>query len=66
MDFEDVPDANEQELPTNCPYCGTRLESATIDFDPSDGNRMEMQPGEMAAVSYCPNPDCPAKKDPQP
>ena len=34
----------------------------TIDFDDSNENRAELNPGEMVAVDYCPNPDCPARK----
>ena len=41
-----------------CPRCGTELTSAVIDFDPGTENRAELQPGEMVAVDYCPNPDC--------
>ncbi|MGZ4437877.1 MAG: hypothetical protein ACXVWU_12475 [Nocardioides sp.] len=50
--------AAEREWPTHCPLCGTRLTSAVIDFDPGNEPRAELQPGEMAAVDYCPNPDC--------
>jgi hypothetical protein len=54
--------AEETEWPTRCPVCGTELSSAVIDLDPTNENRAELQPGEMVAVDYCPNPDCPAKK----
>ena len=58
---EDVaPD--EQDWPTHCPVCGTELASATIDLDKSNRDRAELQPGEMVAVDYCPNPACPAEK----
>lgn len=60
MTDEDV--AGEAQWPTSCPVCGTELSSAVIDFDPSNEKRAELQPGEMVAVDYCPNPDCPAKK----
>jgi hypothetical protein len=53
---------DDQEWPTHCPRCGTELASATIDLDKSNRDRAELQPGEMVAVEYCPNPDCPAKK----
>lgn len=50
-----------------CPHCGTELATATIDFEQTpdvteamDHERAELQPGEMAQVAYCPNPDCPA------
>jgi hypothetical protein len=49
------------EWPTHCPSCGTELASAVIDFDQSNENRAELVAGEMAAVDYCPNPDCPLK-----
>jgi hypothetical protein len=52
-------EAAEREWPTHCPVCGTRLASAVIDLDTTNENRVEFQPGEMIAVDYCPNPDCP-------
>lgn len=52
---------DEQQWPRECPLCGTELASAVIDFDPTNENRAELQPGEMAAVDYCPNPECPGK-----
>jgi hypothetical protein len=58
---EDVA-RDEREWPTHCPVCGTELASATIDLDETNEDRAELQPGEMVAVDYCPNPDCPAKK----
>lgn len=48
-----------QEWPTHCPACGTRLRSAVIDFDKTNPDRPEFNAGEMAAVDYCPNPECP-------
>ena len=58
----------EREWPTRCPTCGTELASAVIDLDPTiDENRVELLPGEMVAVDYCPNPDCPTNRaDPAP
>jgi hypothetical protein len=53
--------AVEREWPTHCPLCGTELKSAVIDFDRTNENRVELQPGEMVAVDYCPNPTCPGK-----
>ncbi len=53
----------ENEWPTHCPSCGAQLESAVIDFDPANEKRAELNPGEMVAVDYCPNPDCPAKAE---
>lgn len=52
---------DDQVWPTRCPACGTEMTSAVIDFDQSNENRAEFNPGEMVAVDYCPNPDCPAK-----
>ena len=49
------------EVPETCPYCGTPMETATIDFDPANEPRAELNPGEMAQVAFCPNPDCPEK-----
>jgi hypothetical protein len=51
------------EAPTTCPLCGSELETATIDFDPTNEPRAELNPGEMARVDFCPNPDCPGKAD---
>ena len=52
---------SEQEWPRTCPACGTELTSAVLDFDTSNEKRAEFNPGEMAAIDYCPNPDCPLK-----
>ena len=54
------PDATA-EVPETCSHCGTRMEAATIDFDTSNEPRAELNPGEMAQVAFCPNPDCPGK-----
>jgi hypothetical protein len=51
------------EIPTTCPLCGTTLETATIDFDPTNEPRAELNAGEMAQVAFCPNPDCPGKAE---
>jgi hypothetical protein len=51
------------EALTTCPLCGSELESATIDFDPTNEPRAELHPGEMARVDFCPNPDCPGKAE---
>ena len=61
---EQVPD--DQEWPTHCQYCGTRLVSATLDFDKTNADRPELRPGEMVAVDYCPNPDCPSNQADEP
>ena len=53
---------DEREWPKNCPVCGTALKSAVIDMDETNENRAELQPGEMVAVDYCPNPDCPTNQ----
>jgi hypothetical protein len=50
----------EQEWSRTCAECGTELQSATIDFDKANADRPELRPGEMAAVDFCPNPDCPS------
>ncbi len=49
-----------------CPACGTELQQATIDVaqtpevDPDqDHARAEFDAQHMAAVGFCPNPDCP-------
>jgi hypothetical protein len=59
MSDHDGPNAGE--WPTHCPLCGTELTSAVIDLDTTNENRAEFTPGEMVAVDYCPNPDCPGK-----
>jgi hypothetical protein len=50
------------EVPEVCPLCGTAMETATIDFDEANEPRAELNPGEMAQVAFCPNPDCPGKR----
>jgi hypothetical protein len=57
---------DRDEWPTRCPACGTQLVSAVIDFDEANEKRAELNPGEMAAVDYCPNPDCPLKREGHP
>ncbi len=59
---DDDAAADDQDWPTHCPACGTELAQATIDMDTSNPARAELQPGEMVAVDFCPNPDCSAKK----
>jgi hypothetical protein len=59
----DQPTVDEKEWPTTCPVCGTELQHAVIDFDKSNQNRAELNPGEMAAVDFCPNPDCPTNRE---
>lgn len=56
----DVAPEGDQDWPTHCPVCGTHLVSAVVDFDETNPRHPEMRPGEMAAVDYCPNPDCPS------
>lgn len=51
------------DIPETCPHCGTAMETATIDFDQTNEPRAELNPGEMAQVAFCPNPDCPGKQD---
>ena len=50
--------------PGTCLHCGTELQTATIDFDPDNEPRAELNPGEMAQLDFCPNPDCPGKTTP--
>jgi hypothetical protein len=50
---------DEKNWPTRCPECGTELQHGTIDFDPTNRDDPEFQAGEMAAIDFCPNPDCP-------
>lgn len=58
-DAANVPGDEVPAWPTHCPTCGTRLASAVVDLDKSNENRAEFNPGEMVAVDYCPNPECP-------
>jgi hypothetical protein len=51
-----------QDWPTHCPECGTALQRGTVDMDKSNADRPEFRPGEMAAVDFCPNPDCPSHR----
>ena len=51
------------DVPSTCPFCGTQMETATLDFDPDNEPRAELVPGEMAQVAFCPNPDCPEKQE---
>ena len=53
-----------------CPICGTPLVTLTADFadvpDHPAGNdapRAELNPGQMAQQTGCPNPDCPGPSD---
>jgi len=62
--YADVPDG--RDWPTRCPECGTELQSAVIDLDKTNADRPELRPGEMAAVDFCPNPDCPSHRRPEP
>jgi hypothetical protein len=54
--------SDDQQWPTHCEHCGTRLVSATLDFDKTNADRPELRPGEMVSVDYCPNPDCPSHR----
>jgi hypothetical protein len=53
---------DEPTWPTHCETCGTELAHGTIDFDEDNEKRAELNPGEMVAVDYCPNPACPGKE----
>jgi hypothetical protein len=61
--MSDIDSAAEQAWPRTCPVCGTDLATAVVDFDKTNADRPELRPGEMAAVDYCPNPDCPSHAD---
>ena len=57
------PSVDEQEWPTHCPSCGTELESAVTGFNPGgEDDIAHGEMGEVVAVDFCPNPDCPDKK----
>jgi hypothetical protein len=53
-----------QDWPTHCRECGTELQRGTLDMDESKADRPEFRPGEMVAVDFCPNPDCPSHTAP--
>jgi hypothetical protein len=57
----DTPAQPTEEWPTHCSACGTELTSAVIDLDKTNEDRAEFNAGEMVAVDYCPNPECPLK-----
>ena len=54
---------DEQTWPTHCAICGTELARGVIDLDKSNEKRAELNAGEMVALDYCPNPDCPGKDE---
>ena len=57
--------AETTEWPTHCEACGTELQRGTLDMDKTNADRPEFRPGEMAAVDFCPNPDCPTHSRPE-
>lgn len=56
-------EAEEQEWPTHCEYCGTQLQSGVVDVVPdSDSEHLQTaSPATVIAQDFCPNPDCPGK-----
>jgi hypothetical protein len=56
--MSDLP-VDDRTWPTHCDRCGTALAHGVIDLDTTNENRAELNPGEMVAVDYCPNPECP-------
>lgn len=62
MSDADTDTATDQEWPRRCGTCGTELTSATVELDEDKAHRPELRPGEMVAVDYCPNRDCPDNK----
>ena len=65
--MSDHVEAEQTEWPTKCPECGTDLQSAVIDLDKGNEDRAELNPGEMVAVDFCPNSECPSNRtDPVP
>lgn len=59
------PDSEPADATRTCPECGTGLASATIDLAETpdetqsvDLPRAEFDPRSMAALDFCPNPDC--------
>lgn len=59
----DQPTVDETHWPSSCPFCGTELAQATIELDEDRPDRPALNPGEMAQVDYCPNPDCPSNAE---
>ncbi len=53
------PTADDTQWPHACPTCSTELQRGVIDFDKTNRNSVELHPGEMVMVDFCPNPDCP-------
>ncbi len=57
-----VETVENQDWPTHCDTCGTQLQRGTVDMDKTNADHPVFRPGEMAAVDFCPNPDCAANK----
>ena len=64
MTEADATDEN-QSWPTHCETCGTELQRGTVDMDKTNADHQVFRPGEMAAMDFCPNPDCPDRKPEQ-
>ncbi|MDP3966884.1 MAG: hypothetical protein Q8Q02_01280, partial [Nocardioides sp.] len=65
---EETPSVDEHEWPTTCDLCGTELQSAVTGFAPGDTEGTTRGgSGEVLAVDFCPNRDCPGRvPDPEP
>lgn len=53
------------EWPTHCEHCGTELQSGVVEAVPNaDSEHLQTaSPGAVVAQDFCPNPDCPGRRD---
>lgn len=60
---EREPSVEERDWPKRCPHCQTELQTATQGFNPAGEDDIDHgEMGEVLAVDFCPNPDCPDKE----
>jgi len=60
---EREPSVEERDWPKRCPHCQTELQTATQGFNPAGEDDIDHgEMGEVLAVDFCPNPDCPGKE----
>lgn len=57
------PSVEERDWPKRCPRCQTELQTASQGFNPAGEDDIDHgEMGEVLAVDFCPNPDCPGKE----
>ncbi len=64
MDEAEQPvSGHEGVVLSECPLCGTTLESAAVGhLLPSDAERADHDAGGVVFTDFCPNPDCPGRE----